>query len=174
VNRFADSFLSGWTIASIVVARSGNPYSLYDCTHALTTCPYAMFDGPVPSTGSADPPPVDGQPNRFVYVDLAGYAVNTTFVNPVVNVSDFGPFPANMSRRNAFAGPGFWNVDLAVYKNVALRQGIALQLRAEAFNVFNHANLEVVRSDNDVSSMSFVAAQRGGRRFVQLGAKLRF
>ena len=79
-----------------------------------------------------------------------------------------------MSRRNAFTGPGFWNVDLALYKNVLLRERLSLQLRAEAFNAFNHANLEVIRSDNDVSSISFVAAQRRGRRNVQLGAKLSF
>jgi outer membrane receptor protein involved in Fe transport len=173
-NRFANAFLSGWTIASIFIARSGNPYSLYDCTHALSTCPYAMFDGPVPRNGSADPPPAEGQPNRFVYVDLARYPVNSTFVNPVVNISDFGPFPTNMSRRNAFTGPGFWNVDLALYKNVLLGERFSLQLRAEAFNAFNHANLEVIRSDNDVSSISFVAAQRRGRRYLQLGAKLSF
>jgi TonB dependent receptor len=174
LNRFADPFLSGWTIASIFIARSGNPYSLYDCTYALSTCPYAMFDGPVPRKGAADPPPAEGQPNRFVYVDLARYPVNSTFVNPVVNISDFGPFPTNMSRRNAFTGPGFWNVDLALYKNVPLRERLSLQLRAEAFNAFNHANLEVIRSDNDVSSIPFVAAQRRGRRNLQLGAKLSF
>jgi outer membrane receptor protein involved in Fe transport len=174
VNRFAGPVLSGWTIASILIARSGNPYSLYDCTYALSTCPYAMFDGPVPSKGSADPPPAKGQPNRFVYLDLARYPVNSTFVNPIVNISDFGPFPTNMSRRNAFTGPGFWNIDLALYKNVPLRERLSLQLRAEAFNAFNHANLEIIRSDNDVSSISFVAAQRRGRRHIQLGAKLSF
>jgi hypothetical protein len=107
-------------------------------------------------------------------VDLARHSVNSTFVNPVVNISDFGPFPTNMSQRNAFTGPGFWNVDLALYKDVPLRERLTLQLRAEAFNAFNHANLEVIRSDNDVSSIPFVAAQRRGRRNVQLGAKLSF
>jgi outer membrane receptor protein involved in Fe transport len=174
LNRFADAVLGGWTIASILTARSGNPYSLYDCTHALSTCPYAMFDRPVPREGSVDPPAAEGQPNRFVYVDLARYGVNSAFVNPVVNISDFGPYPTNMSRRNAFTGPGFWNVDLALYKKVPLRGRLPLQLRVEAFNALNHANLEVIRSDNDVSSISFVAAQRRGRRHVQLGAKLSF
>ena len=174
INRSADYLLNGWTIASRFIARSGNPYTLYDCSKSFSTCPRAMFDRPLRSTGSSNPPVAAGQPNRFVYVDLAEYAVNSSFVNPIVNISDFGPFPANMSGRNFFTGPGSWNLDLALYKQVRLLEKSSLQFRAEAFNVLNHANLELIRSDNDVSSMKFVPAQRAGRRNLQLALKLMF
>ena len=133
-----------------------------------------MFDGPVPSTGPSNPPAAAGQSDRFVYLNLAQYPVNSTFVNPIANISDFGPFPGNMSGRNVFSGPGSWNLDLALYKNVRLVERLSLQLRAEAFNVVNHADLKLIRSANDVSSISFVPAQRIGRRNVQLGVKLIF
>ncbi len=46
--------------------------------------------------------------------------------------------------RNAFRGPGFWNVDFALSRSFALpplgEQG-RLQFRAEFFNLFNHTNL---------------------------------
>ncbi len=70
--------------------------------------------------------------------------------------------------------PGSWNVDAAVYKTTKLTERFSLQLRGEAFNIANHANLLVIGSANDVSSISFVPAQRDGRRNVQVGAKLIF
>lgn len=46
--------------------------------------------------------------------------------------------------RNAFRGPGFWNVDFALSRSFPLRplgdQG-DVQVRVEIFNIFNHANL---------------------------------
>jgi hypothetical protein len=43
--------------------------------------------------------------------------------------------------RNAFRGPGLWNLDASLAKMVRINDSHALQFRAEAFNVFNHANL---------------------------------
>ena len=41
--------------------------------------------------------------------------------------------------RNIVRGPGSWQVDLAVSRQVNIAEGLQLQFRAEAFNVFNHA-----------------------------------
>ena len=43
--------------------------------------------------------------------------------------------------RNAIYGPGFGNMDLSIIKNVALSGSAHIQLRLEAFNLFNQANL---------------------------------
>ena len=42
--------------------------------------------------------------------------------------------------RNAIAGLGMWQVDLAVRREFRFSEQRRLQLRLEAFNVFNHAN----------------------------------
>ena len=42
--------------------------------------------------------------------------------------------------RNDLTGPGFANTNLSVFKNFPLVERVSLQLRLEAFNVFNHAN----------------------------------
>lgn len=81
-------------------------------------------------------------------------AGNLADINPLAGVSDFGPscatpgagatgpclYPATMTRRNAFAGPGFWNFTLGTYKDLKLTEKFHMQLRAEAFNIFNHHN----------------------------------
>jgi hypothetical protein len=56
-----------------------------------------------------------------------------------------------------------------------------MQLRLEAFNVFNHSNLQIVNANLDASGTNVITAQRGvfpsgnlERRNVQLAAKFVF
>src|SRR5262249_27578920 len=42
--------------------------------------------------------------------------------------------------RNQVYGPGFTNVDLGLAKNTRITERVTLQLRADAFNLFNHPN----------------------------------
>ena len=47
--------------------------------------------------------------------------------------------------RNAFHGPGLYNVDLSVSRAIPLRrlgEAARLTVRADAFNVLNHVNLQ--------------------------------
>ncbi|MES1260145.1 MAG: hypothetical protein ABUS49_00310, partial [Acidobacteriota bacterium] len=89
-------------------------------------------------------------------------------------------WPANMSRRDAFRAPGFWNLDLGVHKDTKLTERFTLQLRAELFNLFNHANLYVIGATADVGAGNTVDACFGctgstwARRHVQLAAKIIF
>jgi hypothetical protein len=79
-----------------------------------------------------------------------------------------------MTARNAFRAPGTWNLDGAVARTIAFNERVSLELRVEAFDVFNHANLFVSRGEADVSQTSYVPAFFDGRRQVQFGAKLTF
>jgi hypothetical protein len=61
--------------------------------------------------------------------------------------NSFGPYarPAagtfgNLGRDTLFA-PGLWNADLSLAKEFNLTERVRFQLRAEAFNAFNHVNL---------------------------------
>jgi len=59
-----------------------------------------------------------------------------------------------------------FQLDLAVSRTFPLGEGKSLQLRGEAFNVFNHSNLYIVYSNLDVGSFSgapIVTAVRGLR-----------
>jgi hypothetical protein len=87
-----------------------------------------------------------------------------------------------MSGRNAFRAPGTWFVNVGVYKTFAITERVNLQLRGEAYNIFNHANLYVEGSgaDADVSSTTYIPACRGctgtstDRRNLQLAARIQF
>lgn len=90
-----------------------------------------------------------------------------------------------MTGRNTFRGPGYWNLDLGVYKTFMLTERFKLQFRAEAYNLFNHANLYVVGAAANTGSTSFIPACYGcspvgtgtadsDRRNLQLAAKFIF
>jgi hypothetical protein len=75
--------------------------------------------------------------------------------------------------RNIVEGPGFSTVNLSLFKNTNLTERTTLQIRAEAFNLFNRANYNL--PDNFVGSPSFGAILSAGNpRRVQLGLKLLF
>src|ERR1035438_5144014 len=42
--------------------------------------------------------------------------------------------------RNYFRGPGYINIDMAFSKTTAITERVKLEIRAEFFNIFNHAN----------------------------------
>jgi hypothetical protein len=111
---------------------------------------------------------------------------DSSYVNPLVGVSDFGPFPSTMTGRDAFRAPGNWTMDFAIHKNFNINERFKLQLRGEAFNVFNHSNLYLVYSNTDASATSSITVLRGVRndngskpptfenRNLQLALKLLF
>ncbi len=178
-NRLAKHLLGGWTVTGIFNARTGLPFSVYDCNNANFICPRYAPSSAVNFTGSGNPPAADATtPNSFVYINLP---TRIDFLNTAAGVSDVGPFPAEMTRRNAFRGPGYWNVDGGLYKRIRFSEKYSLQLRLEAFNVFNHANLFFDPNQLDASGFNFVSARRGvfpsgniERRNVQLAAKFNF
>lgn len=179
----ARQILDGWTFAPIFTASTGTPFSIFDCTNAFQVCPRMLVvNPPLPSGGPGNPPPVAGVPNFFSFLDLTGQSSGAgAYVNPVAClspgscVSDFGPFPANMTGRNAFRGPGSWNINLGVYKNFHFKnERYGLQFRSEFYNLVNHANLFVQGAAADISGTNFIPASRSGRRFIQFAMKFIF
>ena len=83
---------------------------------------------------------------------------------------------AGNSGRRMFSGPGIENFDLTVQKNIRFRESKSLDLRLEAFNVFNHAQFYGANSvDGNVSSPTFGhVVSAAAPRLVQIAAKLHF
>ena len=164
--------LKGWEMTGIFTARTGAPFTVFDCTNGLSSCarltPTGALSFERAGKLAADP----AVPNRFVFIDLSRQTPGN-YINPLTETSDFGPFPANMTRRNAFRGPGVWNLDGGVYKSVKLTERYSMQLRGEFYNLFNHANLYIRGSEAEVGT-GFVPAYRDGRRNVQLALKFIF
>ena len=193
----------GWELAGIYQVHSGTPFTYYDFTNNYSGYNVARYtpDGPIPQhTFKSIPSGTSGGGANLYQIGTlpgANSWANAAFaaVNPPNGISDWGPWPNNMSGRNSFRGPGFWNVDLAVSKRFPIREHVNLEFRAEGFDILNHHNLFLQEATNDVSSNNVgvdsqgnfipaILASKGGignnggandeRRFGQFALKINF
>ena len=145
-NGFGGQALGGWSLSGIFTVRSGIPFSVFDLTNELNfyTIPRLTPSTPITDYHTGSPQLVG--PNLFNSLSVP---VPASFapLDPALGISDFGPFPSNMTHRNAFRGPGAWNTDIAIGKNFKVTERVGLEFRAEGFDVFNHHNMYVNTSN---------------------------
>src|SRR5690606_9544516 len=152
---------SDWQLSGVVTLQSGRPFTvalLPEIDNSNTGRSNLGF-------GANDRPNVVGDP-RLDNPTPERWFDTSAFVMP-----PFGTF--GNSGRNTLEGPGYRNVNLALIRWLPLGAGARLQLRAEAFNVFNRANYD--NPDAFFGSPTFgriVSAQPPRR--IQLGAKVVF
>lgn len=163
-------FLDGWTAAPIVTIRTGFPFTMFDCTNALTTCPRAFQTTTLGRAGAAKVDP-GGSANLFDYFTFPASNFSSSYVNPIAGISEFGPFPSNMLTRGYFYGPGAYNIDLGVYKTTKITERVSLQLRGEFFNMLNHSNMWITLSDNDISSITGACPGNAGQQCAVVHAE---
>jgi hypothetical protein len=177
---------------SAYLPRTGTPFSVFDTTNSLNAgagygIPRYVPLSPITSFSAHSPQNVG--PNQYNILTLPG--ANETVFDPALGISDFGPYPANMTGRNMFRGPGAWNLDAAITKSFALTERFKLEFRAEGFDVFNHHNFYVLETNLDAANFAgvpvSVSALKGGlginnvsgtnhdeRRFGQFALRLTF
>jgi outer membrane receptor protein involved in Fe transport len=75
--------------------------------------------------------------------------------------------------RNAFRGPGSVNLDIALAKKFPIRENASLEMRLDAFNVFNHTNFS--NPDTTITDATFgQISNTAAPRILQVALHLRF
>src|SRR5687767_1790095 len=102
------------------------------------------------------------------YFDRSAYAA--------VNIPAGQPQRFGNSGRNPIRGPGFWNVDLGLFRTVDITNRVKLQLRAEALNALNHPNFGNPGGDiSNAGTFGFITQTTGtGERNIRFGARWSF
>ena len=77
------------------------------------------------------------------------------------------------SGRDILIGPGFSELDLALFKRFGFTENVALEFRAESFNVLNHTSFTGVGTTVATSTFGAVTST-GNPRINQLALKLYF
>ena len=83
------------------------------------------------------------------------------------------PLSFGNSGRNILSGPGTSSVDLALVRSVRLAERVTAEIRAEAFNLANHANFGLPERTFGLPTFGR-ALTAGQARQVQLGFRLTF
>jgi len=114
--------LGGWQMSGIFSAYSGLPVN-FSASNATLRAP----DNKQWPTRIAGDPEVFGDigPGQL-YFDINAFAA------PPENAF------SNMTRHDSIDGPGFWRVDLSLVKRFHFGDRVSAELRADAFNAFNH------------------------------------
>jgi hypothetical protein len=100
------------------------------------------------------------------------------------NINAFQAVPAGQARggnaeRNVVPGPGWYRLDTGLFKPVNTGEHLHLQLRGEAFNLFNHTNPDTISTSGLISASGYNSSAGNitghrDKRILQLGAKLIF
>src|SRR5262245_13018119 len=118
--------LGGWQTNFIYTAQTGNGTQVSDGTGRADS--WSRFDRP---DLVADPnlPRGDKTESRYFNVDAF----------QVVRDPRYGTAPRMMVTQ-----PGLWNTDFTLLKHLKLRESLAFELRADFYNIFNHANWRTI------------------------------
>jgi hypothetical protein len=138
--------------------------------------------------GCWDTPNAVGYPGTYNPRNATlAFGSNPALPNYYFNPNAFGPETPGVlgnEGRGNFHGPGINETDLSLFKNIVITESLRVQLRLEAFNVFNHTNFEffnTVAAWEDFNSPTtfgrVTTALSDGNptgRVLQLGAKIYF
>jgi len=162
-----NGFTEGWAISGTSRFSSGFPVTLYN---SADTSLLGTFGNGVNNNLVDTPDYTPGCDLQINHDPATGPAFNTAcFSLPALGSIGSAP-------RRFFYGPGIENFDMALLKDVMVSSNQRLQLRLEAFNVFNHNQFFGAGAvDGNITSPTFgqiVAA--APPRLIQLGIKYTF
>ncbi|MGA8152414.1 MAG: carboxypeptidase regulatory-like domain-containing protein [Terriglobales bacterium] len=132
-NTLANAILRGWSLESVVQARSAPPVDVYYGNF------YALSNG---FFTNSRPDVVPGQP-FYLYRSQypGGKAFNpAAFTPPALDPTTGLPVSQGNLPRNALRGFGMTQWDFAVHRDFPIHESVKLQFRAEMFNLLNHPN----------------------------------
>jgi hypothetical protein len=199
-NSFATQIIRGWSLQTILQARSASPIQIDDslfqqvATFSTDIRPDVLPGIPLYLHGSQYPGGKAVNNTLGVVTCADGSPSIGPFCPPPVDPATGNPIRQGTLSRNALRGFGATQWDFAVHRDFPIRESLKLQFRAEMFNVLNHPNFAA--PIGDISNRQFGLStqmlgqslagpslgtggfsalyQVGGPRSVQLALKLSF
>jgi len=139
--RWLDAIIGGYQLTGVFTYRTGLPFS-------TTTGAFPVgfvFNSPGVASGSVPTGSINDASDGSIQYFADPDAAKALFRNP---------HNGEIGQRNNLRGPSFWNVDLGLAKNFKLPwEGQRIQLRADAFNAFNHNAFNLPNAN--INSLTF-------------------
>jgi hypothetical protein len=189
--------IGGWAVSSVLTLQSGAPFSFFSergtvnrngrsgNETASTALSISQLRNAIhlsfPTSGPFAADHVLLINPSFIGGNGRGAGADGLACSPLVANGFCNPLPGQVGNlaRNEFNGPVFFDEDLSIIKKIPIRESMNLELRGDAFNVFNHPTFFV--GDQNINSATFgtvnstVGGSSGtGARVLQIGALLNF
>ncbi len=201
--RWTDELVGGWSSSLTFAAQTGTPFSVSPniSTASGGSARATMVRDPFAPGGAPDPSNPDIACATKTRTKANWYNP-CAFANPLPGnlIAPPGVTPGNNNsyqyaspvtgtanaiaflggRSNTIYGPGYYGVNMSLFKNFITWREQYLQFRADAFNVLNHPTLAnpAVQNDNsnggNISGPKFFQNNTPDARFFQLSLKYSF
>jgi hypothetical protein len=153
-NGIWKAIFGNWSTDSIVYARSAPPVNVVTGKDPF---PFGQIE--TGSLGAVRPDVVSGVPLWISNANVAGRRE----INPAAFTIPTGAVQGDLGR-NALRGFDAAEVDLTLRRQFRLHERLALQARADLFNIFNHPNFG--------SPINYLSSPQFGQSTQMLGASL--
>jgi hypothetical protein len=211
-SRLLAAAVNGWGVSGITVVQSGEPFSVIDFSGTAGSVFYSADDfvtNPIlPLAAGVTPGQATSKAGGG-----GGLVSGTPFVNPnLFSIPFLAPGQSGVppcvtitgtqvcdnfetgfgnNGRNIFRAPFQTRFDFSIFKNFRLTERFNLKFEADAFNLFNHPNLDTPNTDFALNScfnpvpcysttpspsqgFGVINTTIGSPRFLQLQAHLNF
>jgi hypothetical protein len=186
--------LGGWQVGGIISAQTGSPF-----TPVVNGDPFNRASGDgnvdyVDQVAGCNPINANWKANGLHYINtncftpptapasMAGQCTSQSFAGAPAPPSG-QVYCANLIGnvgRNQIVGPGLFDLDFSVFKNVRVTERISTQFRVEMFNVLNHPSFFVPFTNSALFDTNGSALPSGGvidtastdPRQIQFGMKI--
>jgi hypothetical protein len=132
----------GWTLSSNWFLRSGLPFSVIDQSSLFTLLGYnyngVIFASPTGYVPGSCPSAVNSP------------CMTTSQFKPAAGTLATGPTGFGTMGRNSVYGPHFFDVDIALMKEIRIKERLTFSFGAQAYNALNHPNFD--QPVNDISN----------------------
>lgn len=164
---FLRALFGSWSVTSILSGRTGLPLNV-TIDRIASTVPDGNTTSQRPNLVSGVPltPPAGSTPAQWI--NPAAFAVPAP--------GTFGDAPRNVTR-----GPGLWQADIGLTREISASEKVHIDLRAEAFNIFNRAQFGSPQTDFSAVSFGAILATvntgpvgTGTPRQIQFMLRLRY
>lgn len=178
--RGPNQIFGGWTLSSNWFWRTGMPFTIVDTSASGTLAGY-NYEGAIFAS------PLGG------ITQYCPASVNTA----CLTASQFAPSAATIGAptgfgtmgRNSIYGPHFFDVDMALLKDIRIKERLTFSFGAQVYNLFNHPNFDQPVGDisNPLFGFStaevapptsllgaFVPGTAASPRFIEIKGVLRF
>jgi hypothetical protein len=172
MNRVVDGVIGGWSIATMITEQSGQPIAIAMSTPRL-------------ANGTQRPEVICSQLKSGTSTHAAALSWQNDSPLSVLNANCFADpgdqVPGNAPRYfSNLRVDGVHNMDLNLYKSFVPKEGMRLEVRAEIFNLLNHARFAPPNTFvgdplfGTINSDSVQGTVLQTPRFFQFGARFEF
>jgi hypothetical protein len=155
-NRFLKTAVGGWKVGMLQTLQSGPAFTVTTTSNTTN----AFSAGSLRPDLLSDPTLDSGERTLGRWFDTSAFA------QPAPNT--FGSSP-----RSVLRGDSIQTTDVTMEKSFLFTERWKFDLRAEFYNVFNHANFNIPGSVFGASNFGIVSSARASRT-AQIGARLNF